>query len=137
MRTWISFNSSVIACLISLVIFVPLYYHFSKSYRKVDLQTYTEKVELISIEHKTIQSLPEIYPTKSRIDKILFNVEYVYEGVRYNSIINVYWEYITPDLENVIFSNELEKLIIKCKKESPGEAMVFANKGELEKFLGD
>ena len=125
LKEWIAFNKTIIGCVLSVLILFVLYYTITTSYRSIELNDYTESVNILNIEYDRINFLPGIYSTEQKLDKIVFEIDYEYDGEKYESISNMYWEYVNPSLERILDSNELDKLQVKCKKGQPEDVMVF------------
>ena len=124
-KDWFFFNRAAITTLITSVVFLLIYFAFTRGSRKVNLSDYTEQVELISIKYEKVNSLPALYSTEEKLDRIVFDLKYIYNNKVIESTTNVYWEYCTPKIVNILDYNQLEKLTVRCKKERPDQAMIF------------
>ena len=107
------------------MIFLFLYFSFTRSYRSINFEDYTEVVDVISIKQEKIYSLPDFYSTKQKLDRIIFEVSYRYKGEQYNSKSIIYWEFLPPSLERIIDKKDWAKLEVRCKQKYPDEVMIF------------
>lgn len=126
-RFWIETNSDRIMIFI-IMIFIFLYGYISQSYRQTDFYEYTSKVELVNFDYEKSYALPDFYSTNQKLDKIIFDLTYFHNGVKYESKSVVYNKYLTPQFERIIENKEMDRLVVKCKKEAPDEVMIFVKK---------
>lgn len=123
-RIWASFNGGLVSIIILLSILIIAYYQINSKRQIFSSQEYTEEVVLNNIRFDKVYS-SNIYNTKRKLDKIIFDVDYRYLSKNYKATTIVYWEYITPKLEYVLEKRTLEKLFVKCNKNNPEQIMVF------------
>jgi len=124
-RSFGSFFVKILIYISIALVFVIGYFHFTKSYRQIDLESYTSEVELTDIKYEKKYQLPGLYSTKQELDKIVFDLEYFYKDRKYKSKAIIYWENVPLGMERIIDNNEIEKLIVKCNNEEPEKVMVF------------
>ena len=127
-KDWFYFNNDLLIAIFTALIFGFGYWFFTQNNRQIDLKSYDIEVQLIQLEYEKIYSLPDFYSTKQKLDKVIFDLQYLHNNIKYNSKTVIYWEYFSPNLERIIENNEFEKLTIKCKNDSPEKAMVFIKK---------
>jgi len=126
-KKWINYND-LTQCLFVVLVFISCYLYFTKSFQTIDTQAYNTECELIDYTFKKTYALPDIYPTKRKLDHIIIKLEYLHNNISYKSTAVIFWVNITPLFEKTIENKELEKLVVRCKKESPNEAMIFLKK---------
>ena len=119
------FQADLWKCIAATLLFVGCYWYFTKSRRYIDLTAYTIEVELIRLDYQKVYALPESYPTKQKLDKIIFELEYFYKNKKYQAKSTRYWEYLTPKFKRILEKGTLENLTVKCKKDAPEAVMVF------------
>lgn len=127
-KDWFYFNKDLLIAISTALIFGFGYWILTKSNRQIDFKSYNNEVQLIHLNYEKSYSLPEIYSTKQKLDKIIFDLEYLHNNINFKSKAVVYWEYLTPKFEKIIEDKEFDKLIVKCKNNFPEEAMVFIKK---------
>jgi len=128
-KFWIDINSGRIM-VFSVLLLILFYGYFSHNNRKVNFQEYTTEVELINFNYEKSYSLPNFYSTEPKLDRIIFNLTYFHKRIKYESKAVVYSQYISPQFEKIIENKEFDNLIVRCKKETPKEVMIFIKTDE-------
>ena len=96
--------------LASLVIFLYGYLYFATNFKQVDFQEYKTEVELVNYDFEKHYEVPEIYSTKQELNKIIVDLIYFHNEIKYESTTVLYRKYISPQLERFIENKETDKL---------------------------
>ena len=123
-KFWFDNNNGQIL-LFFVIVSIFLYGYFTTSYKHIDFQEYTNEVELVNFDFEKSYALPDFYSTKQKLNKIIVDLIYFHNGIKYESKAILYRKYITPQLESIIEKKEIDRLMVKCKNGFPQEVMIF------------
>ncbi|MFK7983281.1 MAG: hypothetical protein AB8G86_25090 [Saprospiraceae bacterium] len=113
---------------VSISLFILFLFSFlncSENSHENPPQSFTKEVEVRNIK-ATKKYAKKMYGAE--VDRIVFEVEYIYKKRVYKSSVTMRWVYLSPKLINIVDKKAFEKLIVKCDEASPKKIMVFVSK---------
>lgn len=126
-KLWFHLNKDAVFSFIFLLVLGTfyIYYHSIKDKQEeINFSNYTQITKTISIDYQIKYKLPETHSATVKIDKVLLDLNYLYNNKKYHCNTNIAAKHMQSVLI-LLKRRKLNRLEIKCNENNPKKAMVF------------